>query len=64
MRKIILLCAVLAFLVAGAIVLGKGRDKINCCFRTKSGRLKCMETTRPECKNAGGRVVNTCAQCK
>jgi hypothetical protein len=63
-KKVILLVALLAFLTAGAAVLGKGRDKVNCCSKTKSGRLTCMESTRPQCKNVGGRVVGTCAECK
>ena len=64
MKKVILLFALLAFLAVGAAVSGKGRDKVNCCSKTKSGKLTCMETTRPQCKNVGGRVVGTCAECK
>ncbi|MBI4962395.1 MAG: hypothetical protein HY913_03890 [Desulfomonile tiedjei] len=64
MKKLFLLFALLVFVVAGATVLAKGSDKVKCCYPTKSKTLKCKDTTRPECKNVNGRVVQRCEECK
>jgi hypothetical protein len=64
MKKILVLLGLLVFVATGTAVLAKGSDKVKCCYPTKSGKLTCKETTRPECKNVHGRVVQKCQDCK
>jgi len=64
MKKFFTLFAVLIWAVMAATVLAKDLSKVKCCVPTKSKKVRCVEMTKPECKNQHGRVVNNCADCK
>ena len=57
MKKLVLLVALLAFLVAAPMAMDQ--DKVNCC-----ADKKCTQMTKADFDKAKGTVVNDCAECK
>jgi hypothetical protein len=57
MKKLVLLMALLAFLVA--VPMAMAQDKVNCCVAGK-----CSQMDKAECEKAKGTVVKDCAECK
>ncbi len=57
MKKLVLLVALLAFLVA--VPMAMAQDKVNCC-----ADKKCTQMTKADCDKAKGMVVKDCAECK
>lgn len=64
MKKGFVLFAVLVWVALGLTALAKDTSKVNCCVPTKSKKVRCVEMTKPECKNQHGRVVTKCEDCK
>jgi hypothetical protein len=57
MKKLVLLVALLAFLVAAPMTVAQ--DKVNCCVAGK-----CSEMSKADCDTAKGTVVTDCKDCK
>ncbi len=59
MRKIILLGAIVALIIAGSLAGAKSQFMVKCCANGK-----CQTMTRPACQQLGGRIVDSCGQCR
>ncbi len=57
MKKVVLLMALLAFLVAVPVAMAQ--DKVNCCVAGK-----CAQVAKADCDKQKGKVVKDCKECK
>ena len=57
MKKLVLLVALLAFIVA--VPMAMAQDKVNCCAAGK-----CTQMAKADCDKAKGMVVKDCKECK
>ncbi len=59
MKKIILLGAMAALIIAGSLAAAKPEFMVKCCTKGK-----CQTMARPACQQLGGHIVNDCRQCR
>ncbi|GEM_PF-1046061 len=72
MRKVFTVVGVLGFAVFALMVPASEAGArsslklINCCLKTadKPGIAECKQETKKDCRNAGGKPVKDCAECK